>query len=57
LIGFRDADGLTVLNFAEAKERARAWFASKAREQIKDAVFGLFHEKGIVRAASAASAD
>jgi len=28
----RDADGLTVLSFAQAQERARAWFASKARE-------------------------
>jgi integrase len=28
----RDADGLTVFSFAQAQERARAWFASKARE-------------------------
>jgi integrase len=28
----RDADGLTVFTFAQAQERARAWFASKARE-------------------------
>jgi integrase len=28
----RDPDGLTVHTFAQAQERARAWFASKARE-------------------------
>jgi integrase len=28
----RDTDALTVLTFAQAQERARAWFASKARE-------------------------
>lgn len=28
----RDADGLTVFTFGQAQERARAWFASKARE-------------------------
>lgn len=28
----RDADGLTCFSFAQAQERARAWFASKARE-------------------------
>ncbi len=28
----RDADALTVFTFAQAQERARAWFASKARE-------------------------
>ena len=28
----RDGDGLTVLTFAQAQERARAWFTSKARE-------------------------
>jgi integrase len=28
----RDAEGLTVFTFAQAQERARVWFASKARE-------------------------
>jgi integrase len=28
----RDADGLTVLSFAQAQERARTWFDSKGRE-------------------------
>jgi hypothetical protein len=28
----RDADGLTVLSFAQAQEQARAWFTSKAHE-------------------------
>jgi integrase len=28
----RDGDGLTVYSYAQAQERARAWFASKARE-------------------------
>jgi integrase len=34
----RDADGLTVFSFAQAQERARAWFARKAREQAGDFV-------------------
>jgi integrase len=34
----RDADGLTVFSFAQAQERARAWFGQKAREQAGDLV-------------------
>jgi integrase len=34
----RDADVLTVFNFAQAQERARAWFQRKAREQAGDFV-------------------
>src|ERR1700722_12032432 len=29
----RDADGLSVFSFAQAQDRARAWFEQKAREQ------------------------
>jgi len=32
----RDADGITVFSFAQAQERARAWFDQKAREQAGD---------------------
>lgn len=32
----RDPDGLSVFGFAQAQERARAWFDSKAREQAGD---------------------
>ncbi len=32
----RDPDGLSVFSFAQAQERARAWFARKAREQAGD---------------------
>jgi hypothetical protein len=32
----RDADGRTVLNFAQAQKRARAWFAQKTRELAGD---------------------
>jgi integrase len=32
----RDPDGLSVLGFAQAQERARAWFDQKAREQAGD---------------------
>jgi integrase len=32
----RDPDGLSVFNFAQAQERARAWFDRKAREQAGD---------------------
>ena len=34
----RDADGLSVLSFSQAQERARAWFQRKAREQAGDFV-------------------
>jgi len=34
----RDADGLSVFSFAQAQERARAWFDQKAREQAGDFV-------------------
>jgi integrase len=34
----RDADGITVFSFAQAQERARAWFDRKAREQAGDLV-------------------
>ncbi len=34
----RDADGLSVFSFAQAQERARAWFQRKAREQAGDFV-------------------
>ena len=34
----RDADGLSVFNFAQAQERARSWFERKAREQAGDFV-------------------
>jgi integrase len=34
----RDADGLSVYSFAQAQERARAWFQSKAREAAGDFV-------------------
>jgi len=32
----RDADGLSVYSFAQAQERARAWFQDKAREAASD---------------------
>jgi integrase len=32
----RDADGITVFSFAQAQDRARAWFDRKAREQAGD---------------------
>ena len=32
----RDADGLSVYDFAQAQERARAWFKRKAREAAGD---------------------
>jgi integrase len=32
----RDPDGLSAFSFAQAQERARAWFARKAREQAGD---------------------
>jgi integrase len=32
----RDSDGLTVFSFAQAQERARAWFDQKARERAGD---------------------
>ena len=32
----RDADGLSVYSFAQAQERARAWFQDKAREAAGD---------------------
>src|SRR5215471_21555426 len=32
----RDPDGLSVFSFAQAQERARAWFDQKAREQAGD---------------------
>ena len=34
----RDADGLSVYSFAQAQERARAWFQGKAREAAGDFV-------------------
>ena len=34
----RDADGLSVYSFAQAQERARAWFHAKAREAAGDFV-------------------
>jgi integrase len=34
----RDSDGLSVLSFGQAQERARAWFDQKAREQAGDFV-------------------
>ena len=33
---FRDADNLTVFNFTQAQERARAYFADKARQEAGD---------------------
>jgi hypothetical protein len=33
----REPDGLSVFGFADAQERARAWFKDKAREQAGDA--------------------
>src|SRR6185503_10674149 len=32
----RDPDGLSVFSFAQAQERARGWFDSKAKEQAGD---------------------
>src|ERR1700745_2617442 len=32
----RDREGITVFSFAQAQERARAWFDRKAREQAGD---------------------
>src|SRR5512144_572150 len=34
----RDADGLSAYSFAQAQERARAWFQGKAREAAGDFV-------------------
>lgn len=34
----RDPDGLSVFSFGQAQERARAWFDTKAREQVGDFV-------------------